>query len=101
MYQGSTLPGIVFVDDESSSSLLFEVGVLALHLLSHHDGEIVCRVAWGVEVSCYWFLEPLVMDVTVMSIEADVEAILCFSHVLHLASLALNEVDDVPRFGGC
>ena len=82
-------------------SLLPEVGVFALHLLNHHDGEVVCRVARGVEVGCYWFLEPLVADVTAMSIEADVEGILCFSHVLHLASLALNEVDDVPRFAGC
>jgi len=81
-------------------SLLPEVGVFALHLLNHHDGEVVYRVARGVEVGCYWFLELLVADVTAMSIEADVEGILRFSHVLHLASLALNEVDDV-RFAGC
>jgi len=69
-------------------SLLPEVGVLALHLLNHHDGEVVCRVAWGVEVGCYWFLEPLVTDVTAMSVEADVECICvsptyCILHLLH------------------
>jgi len=35
-------------------SFLSEVGVLALHLLNHHDGEVICRVARGVEVGCYW-----------------------------------------------
>jgi len=54
-YQGSTLPGIVFMVNPVALSLP-EVGVLALHLLNHHDGEVVCRVARGVEVGCYWFL---------------------------------------------
>ena len=72
-------------------SLLPEVGVLALHLLNHHDGEVVCRVARGVEVGCYWFLEPLVMNVTAMSIEADVEGILCFSHIATASCISCTE----------
>ena len=43
---GSSLPGTMTVDGESSSSLSFpEVGFLPLHLLNHHDREVVCRVA--------------------------------------------------------
>jgi len=82
-------------------SLLPEAGVLALHLFDHHDGEVVCGVAQGVEVGCYCFFEPLVADVASMAVEADVKRVLCLSHVLQLAFLALDEVDDIPRFAGC
>jgi len=30
-----------------------------------------------------------------------VKRVLCLSHVLQLAFLALDEVDDIPRFAGC
>ena len=58
-------------------------------------------MAQGVEVGCYCFFEPLVADVASMAVEADVKRVLCLSHGLQLAFLALDEVDDIPRFAGC
>ena len=49
----------------------------------------------------HWFLELLVSDVTAVSIEADMERVLCLHHVLQFAFPALDEVDDVPRLAGC
>ena len=98
-YPDSIQPGIVIVGGELS--LFPEAGVLALHLFDHHDGGIVCGVARGVEMGCYWVFEPLVVDVALMAVEADVKRVLCLSHVLQLAFLALDEVDDIPRFAGC
>ena len=49
----------------------------------------------------HWFLELLVADVTAVSIEADMERVLCLHHVLQFAFPALDEVDDVPRLAGC
>ena len=47
----------------------------------------------------YWLLCSLLVDVTAMAVEADVERVLCSPHILQLA---LNEVDDIPHFtGGC
>ena len=60
---------------------LSQVGFLPLHLLNHHDREVVCRVARGIEMGSYWFLEPLVSDVTAVSIEVDMERVLCLTHV--------------------
>ena len=82
-------------------SLFPEVGFLTLHLLDHHDREVVCGVARGVEMGSYWFLEPLVADVTAVSIEADMERVLCLPHVLQFAYPALDEVDNVSRLAGC
>ena len=48
-----------------------------------------------VEVGCYWFLSIRVLDVTMVAIEADVEGVLCLSHILLLASPSPNEVDDI------
>ena len=70
--------------DPVALSLLSEVRIFALHLLNHHDGQVICGVAQDVQMGCYWFLEFLVVDVTVMSVEADVERVLCLSHVLQL-----------------
>ena len=36
-----------------------------------------------------------------MSVEADMERVLCLSHVLQFALPALDEVDDVARLAGC
>ena len=44
-----------------------------------------------VEVGIYWFLCSIILDVTAVSIEADVERILCFSHILLLASFAFDK----------
>ena len=75
--------------------LRVQVGFLALHLLDHHDREVVCGVAWGVEMGNYRFLEPLVADVTVVSIEADMERVLCLPCILQFTYYALDEVGNV------
>ena len=49
----------------------------------------------GVEMGSHWFLELLVANVTAVSIEADMERVLCLSHVLQFAFSALDEVDDI------
>ena len=82
-------------------SLLSEVWVLVLHPFDHHDREVIYGVPWGVEMGSHWFLELLVANVTVVSIEADMERVLCLPHVLQFAFSALDEVDDVPRLAGC
>ena len=43
----------------------------------------------------YRFLEPLVADATVVSIEADMERVLCLPHVLQFTYYALDEVGNV------
>ena len=59
-------------------------------------------MARDIEVGGYWFLSSFVPDVPSMSIEADVEKVLGFSHILLLASSALDEIDDIVRLaGGC
>ena len=97
LYTGSdsSLLGTMTVGGGSSISLflLSEVRVFALHLLDHHDGQS-SGVARSVEISRYWFL---VADVTTVSIEADMERVMCLSHVLQLA-LTLDDVDEVSRF---
>ena len=45
----------------------------------------------------YWFLEPLA-DVTAVSIEVDMERVLCLPHVLQFAYPALDEVDNMSCF---
>ena len=82
-------------------SLLPEVWILILHLLDHHDREVICGVAWSVEMGSHWFLKPLVVDVTAIFIEADMESVLCLPHVLQFSFPALDEVDDVPRLACC
>ena len=55
-----------------------------------------------VEVGSYWFLCSILFDVTAVSVEVDMEGILCFSHVLLLASSAFNKIDDIAGLaGGC
>ena len=79
-----------------------EAGVPASHLLYGHDGKVTQGVSQDVEVGRYWLLSSLVLDVTAVSIEADLEGVLCFSRILLLASPALYEVDDIARLaGGC
>ena len=58
-------------------------------------------MARGVEMGSHWFLELLVVYVTAVSIEADMERVLCLPHVLQFAFSALDEVDDVPCLAGC
>ena len=89
--------------DPVALSLLPEVWILILHLLGHHDREVevICGVVWGVEMGSHWFLKLLVADVTVVSIEVDMERVLCLPHVLQFAFPALDEVDDIHRFAGC
>ena len=57
-------------------------------------------MAWVVEMASNWFLCPLVCDVVAMSIEADVEGVLCLSNVLLSAFPALDQVDHVPCLAG-
>ena len=57
-------------------------------------------MAWAVEVASYWFLCPLVRDVVAMSIEADVEGVLCLPNVLLSALPAIDQVDHVPCLAG-
>ena len=87
--------------DPVAFSLLSEVWVLVLHPLDHHDREVIYGVSWGVEMGSQWFLKLLVANVTAVSIEADMERVLCLSHILQFAFPALDEVDDVPRLAGC
>ena len=54
-------------------------------------------MAWAVEMASYWFLCPLMCDVVAMSIEADVEGVLCLPNIL---LLAIDQVDDVPYLAG-
>ena len=67
--------------------------VKASHDLKDCNPEIVQGMAWAVEMASYWFLCPLVYDVIVMSVEADVEGVLylpnvyCFWHFLHSIEL--------------
>ena len=60
--------------------LLSEISVFAVYCLDHHDREIVYGVAWGVKTGSYWFVKPLVVDIAVVSVEADMK-VLCLSHV--------------------
>ena len=53
-------------------------------------------MAWAVEMASYCFLCPLVRDVVAMSIEADVEGVLCLPNVLLSALHAIDQVDHVP-----
>ena len=87
--------------DPVAFSLLSEVWVLVLHPLDHHDREVIYGVSQGVEMGSHWFLQLLVANVAAVSIEADVERVLCLPHVLQFAFPALDEVDDVPRLAGC
>ena len=88
--------------DPISFSLLPEAGVPASHLLYGLDGKVTQGESQAVEVGRYWLLSSLVLDVTAVSIEADMEGVLCFSYMLLLASPALDEVDDIARLaGGC
>ena len=54
------------------------------HLFYDQDGEVTQGMSQDVEVGCYWFLCFIIFDVTLVSIEADVAGILCFSHILLL-----------------
>ena len=65
----------------SSSFLLPEAGFTASHLLYGHVGKVTQGVSWDVEVGCYWLLSSLVLDVTAVSIEVDIEGVLRFSHI--------------------
>ena len=47
-----------------------------------------------------WYLCPLVCDVIAMSIEADVEGVLCLSNTLLSALPAVIQVDHVPCLAG-
>ena len=60
-----------------------------------------CGVSRGVEMGSHWFLELLVANVAAVSIEADMERVLCLPHILQFAFPALDEVDDIPRLAGC
>ena len=51
-------------------------------------------------MASYWFLCPLVRDVVAMSIEADVEGVLCLSNILLSALPAIDQVDHVPCLAG-
>ena len=87
--------------DPVAFSLLSEVWVLVLHPLDHQDREVIYGVSRGVKMGSHWFLELLVANVTAVSIEADMERVLCLPHILQFAFPALDEVDDVPRLAGC
>ena len=84
--------------DPVALSHLSQVCIRAPHLLYHHDSEVFQRVAWGVS---YWLLSSSILYVTSVSVEVNVEGVLCFSHVLLLASSASNYVDDVAGLACC
>ena len=46
-----------------------------------------------VQVFRNWFLCPLAADVKSEAIEMFVQGILCLAHVMHSATLALNQID--------
>ena len=81
-----------------SSSQVF---VKASHNFKDCNPEIVQGVARAVEMASYWFLCPPVFDVIAMSIEADVEGVLCLPNVLLMALPAFDQVDHVPYLAGC
>ena len=76
--------------------------VKASHDFKDCNPENVQGMAWAVEMASYWFLCPLVCDVVAMSIETDVEGVMCLPNVLLSALPAFDQVDHVPCLsGGC
>ena len=67
-------------------------------LLYDHDGQVPKGMSRLVEVVGYWFLQSLVGNIRPVSIEANVEAILCLTNILLLAHFALNQIDQVVCF---
>ena len=65
--------------DPVAFPLLPEATVPASHLFYDQDGEVPQGMSWDSEMGSYWFLCSIILNVTVMSVEADVEGILCFS----------------------
>ena len=53
-------------------------------------------------MASYWFLCPPVCDVILMSVEADVEGVLCISNALLFALPAFDQVNHIPYHAvGC
>ena len=76
--------------------------VKASHDFKDCNPEIVQGMACAVEMASYWFLCPPVCDVVAMSIETDVEGVMCLPNVLLSALPAFDQVDHVPCLsGGC
>ena len=91
------------VVDPVALPLLPEIGVTASHLFCDQDGEVTQGMSQDVEVGSYWFLCSVTFDVTAVSIEADMAGILCFSHILLLASSAFDKLYSwcAGLAGGC
>ena len=89
------------VVDPVALPLLPEIGVTASHLFCDQDGEVTQGMSQDVEVGSYWFLCSVI--VTAVSIEADMAGILCFSHILLLASSAFDKLYSwcAGLAGGC
>lgn len=73
---------------------------MAPHGFNHSHAEVVKGVVCAVKMCCYWLLHPPMQDVAAVSVEADVEGVLCLPHVLLLALPALNEVDYILCLAG-
>ena len=63
---------------------------MASHGFNHSHTEVVEGVVCAVEMCRYWLLHLPMLDVIAVSVEADVEGVLCLSHILLLAPPALN-----------
>ena len=63
------------------------------NLLNDHDGEVFHGVPAPIKVLSHWFQDLFVSDVIFVTIEADVQGILCRTDVLLLALSAPNQID--------
>ena len=77
------------LDCESSNSRFSENCGL---LFDHHHREVVCGVAWVVKMGSYWFLKPLVSDITAVSIWGGYGEGLYLPHILQFAFSTLDEI---------
>ena len=47
------------------------------------------------KVGSYWLFCPAMNNIVAMAIQADMEGVLCLSHILFMAFLTLNQVDHI------
>ena len=76
--------------DPKAFPLLPQAVILASHGFNYQDAEVPKGVAGTIKMGCHWLLYPPVCNVIAMAIHADMNGILCFSHILLLAFLALD-----------
>ena len=82
-------------------SLIFlEDCVISPDPLYHHHLDVIHRVVPRVEVGGNWLLCLLVSDISAVTVHSFIQCLLCLTHVLAAAFLALDEVDEVGGLAG-